>query len=197
MTPKQKEKLISLQNDMLNTDDPILEHKIADEIRNYIFKIGIGMGDDDHMCVDSEILSRIEPLLVDVAQILDGWHADGTEWSKWDESVRSRVSNMLSWLVACEAKSFWRDSVKAFADAMEEKLRKNDHKNDGFGDCGWERCTYQYLSTRLVQEIKEMKKAIGLGKPPKDVLDECADVANFCMMIAENYQREQENWRPR
>lgn len=31
-------------------------------------------------------------LLCDIAQILDGWHADGTAWSEWDESVRRRLS---------------------------------------------------------------------------------------------------------
>jgi len=30
-------------------------------------------------------------LLCDVAQLLDGWHQDGTAWSEWDESVRKRV----------------------------------------------------------------------------------------------------------
>lgn len=31
-------------------------------------------------------------LLTDVAQILDGWHNDGTAWSEWDEQVRQRVT---------------------------------------------------------------------------------------------------------
>lgn len=34
-------------------------------------------------------------LLVDVAQLLDGWHQDGTAWSEWDETVRRRVGAML------------------------------------------------------------------------------------------------------
>ncbi len=33
-------------------------------------------------------------LLCDVAQLLDGWHNDGTAWTEWDESVRRRVSDM-------------------------------------------------------------------------------------------------------
>lgn len=33
-------------------------------------------------------------LLCDVAQLLDGWHNDGTAWTEWDESVRQRVSEM-------------------------------------------------------------------------------------------------------
>ncbi len=33
----------------------------------------------------------LESLLCDIAQIFDGWHADGTAWSEWDESVRKRL----------------------------------------------------------------------------------------------------------
>lgn len=25
------------------------------------------------------------------AQLLDGWHADGTAWTEWDESVRKEL----------------------------------------------------------------------------------------------------------
>lgn len=42
---------------------------------------------------------RLQDLLVDVAQILDGWHQDGTAWSEWDESVRKRISMWLNVLV--------------------------------------------------------------------------------------------------
>jgi phage-related baseplate assembly protein len=42
-----------------------------------------------------ESVEDIQRLLVDVAQIFDGWHADGTAWTEWDESVRKRVSAAL------------------------------------------------------------------------------------------------------
>ena len=42
---------------------------------------------------------RLRLLLIDVAQLLDGWHQDGTAWTEWDESVRQRVSEMLRELV--------------------------------------------------------------------------------------------------
>jgi hypothetical protein len=29
-----------------------------------------------------------------IAQLLDGWHADGTCWSKWDEEVRQGVTEI-------------------------------------------------------------------------------------------------------
>src|SRR5688572_327429 len=33
----------------------------------------------------------LRQLLCDVSQLLAGWHADGTVWSEWDESVWGRV----------------------------------------------------------------------------------------------------------
>jgi len=36
----------------------------------------------------------IAALLTDVAQVFDGWHADGTAWSDHDQSVRQRVSEV-------------------------------------------------------------------------------------------------------
>lgn len=41
----------------------------------------------------SRDVSPLEHLLGHVSQLLDGWHNDGTAWSKWDEQVRIRVSN--------------------------------------------------------------------------------------------------------
>lgn len=39
--------------------------------------------------------SDLRSLLVDIAQVFDGWHADGTAWSEWDESVRGRITKVL------------------------------------------------------------------------------------------------------
>ncbi|MDE2099648.1 MAG: hypothetical protein KGL39_20515 [Patescibacteria group bacterium] len=33
-------------------------------------------------------------LAPDIAQLLDGWHADGTYWSEWDELVRNRLMDV-------------------------------------------------------------------------------------------------------
>jgi len=38
---------------------------------------------------------ELRDLLVDVAQLLDGWHQDGTAWTEWDENVRRRVAAAL------------------------------------------------------------------------------------------------------
>lgn len=69
-----------------------------------------------------------------------------------------------------------RPEVARFALAMEAKLRANDYKRP------WRNCPLQYLSMRLTQERRELFDAIAARK---DVIGECADVANFAMMIAD------------
>lgn len=41
---------------------------------------------------DTKRLHEILNLTPDIAQLMDGWHQDGTAWTEWDESVRSRLS---------------------------------------------------------------------------------------------------------
>lgn len=83
-----------------------------------------------------------------------------------------------------------RESVRWFAERMEEKLKANDHKG------GWRNgnCTLQYLSMRLTQERKELKKAIA-SMDKELIIKECADIANFAMMIAD-LQRDQKDIAP-
>jgi hypothetical protein len=38
------------------------------------------------------LVDEVITLLTDVAQLLDGWHNDGTAWSEWDEHVRQQVT---------------------------------------------------------------------------------------------------------
>lgn len=75
-----------------------------------------------------------------------------------------------------------RTEVEWFADAMERKLRANDHKRH------WSNMSIQYLSMRLTQERKELYRAVAEGDPEK-VLAEAADVANFAMMLADMVKR--------
>ena len=76
----------------------------------------------------------------------------------------------------------WRNEVVVFADAMEAKLKKNDHKPH------WKAMGLQYLSMRLTQEREELRRAVERGNPD-EVLEEAADVANFAMMIADYVRR--------
>lgn len=87
------------------------------------------------------------------------------------------------------------DEVTWFAGIMERKLRENDDKD------GWSQCTTEYLLDRLREEIDELeqcfsemgKGAIELGGIDMELVyrfcAECADVANFAMMLADNARK--------
>jgi hypothetical protein len=78
-----------------------------------------------------------------------------------------------------------------FAQLMEKKLRANDHKD------GWEDCPDESLMRMLRDEVEELEEALHISCPHcgremkpafgENVLSETADVANFAMMIADNY----------
>lgn len=80
-----------------------------------------------------------------------------------------------------------RPEVQRFAEAMEKRLRANDHKG------GWCDCPLDYLITRLDEETSELLVALGkavgfnLQRGASRIRKEAADVANFAMMIADNY----------
>jgi NTP pyrophosphatase (non-canonical NTP hydrolase) len=78
--------------------------------------------------------------------------------------------------------------VSLFAMRMEAKLRANDHKGH------WRDCSIEYLRTRLHEELGELLTVLDKyetvrGTPTAELVeqiaDESADVANFCMMIAD------------
>lgn len=73
-----------------------------------------------------------------------------------------------------------RKSVSRFADWMEFRLRKNDHK------LGWSGDQNLMLHLRLMEEARELRKAITENAPAMVIAHEAADVANFAMMIADN-----------
>ena len=89
-----------------------------------------------------------------------------------------------------------RPWVNAFADEMEAKLAANRHKGDRDG---WARMRLDWLLKRLREEVDELERALprratvrGIDDPsyegggsPRQIAEECADVANFAMMIAD------------
>lgn len=94
-----------------------------------------------------------------------------------------------------------RPEVREFAELMERKLQENDSEK---GD-SWKRCSFGYLQHRITEEHKELveaaklflvnepatfthKKTIVMGKVPTPIALrlECADIANFAMMISDN-----------
>jgi NTP pyrophosphatase (non-canonical NTP hydrolase) len=72
-----------------------------------------------------------------------------------------------------------RADVLWFAEKMESKLDENLHKG------GWEDSESAYLVRRLLEETGELIGAILDGEPDDTIIAEAADVANFCMMIAD------------
>ena len=77
-----------------------------------------------------------------------------------------------------------RKSVKWFSHLMILKLQKNRHK------AHWSKATCSYLFSRLKEEVHELEDSFD-GNVTAEILSECADVANFAMMIADNYSKEQ------
>ena len=74
-----------------------------------------------------------------------------------------------------------RQEVQDFAVLMEQKLRKNDHKNH------WSKESFTYLFSRLDEEMTELNQAVASAKTDYTrITDEAIDVANFLMMIVDN-----------
>ncbi len=75
-----------------------------------------------------------------------------------------------------------RKEVKWFASRMEAKLKANDHKG------GWHNEYAEYFLSRMTDEFEELVAALETGNTEKSI-SECADVANFAMMLADNIWR--------
>jgi len=93
--------------------------------------------------------------------------------------------------------SEYRDLDKRFLKAMIKKLAKgrDDGKvgwDDGWDNCSWPTCeggggNNGALMTYLRDEVVELTLALERGKKPK-ILSECADIANFAMMVADYHE---------
>lgn len=73
-----------------------------------------------------------------------------------------------------------RTELLRFAESMEIKLKQNDFKE------AWGLCAISYLFGQLKEEVHELHVAINDGDVQK-IIDECVDVANYAMMIADNH----------
>ena len=85
-------------------------------------------------------------------------------------------------------------AVMRFAKTMVVKLKANNYK------AHWSTVEQFYLLDRLEQELAELRGAMidlmgfdGDEERGKAVMDECADVANFAMMISDNVRNESAN----
>lgn len=78
-----------------------------------------------------------------------------------------------------------RVPLAEFVKGMEIKMQINEYKGP---DYQWRIDGVWALSLRLMEEVGELMEAVRKGKSVKEVEDEAADVANFCMMIADTYK---------
>jgi len=97
-----------------------------------------------------------------------------------------------------ETKTSDQIAVNRFASEMLEKLKENSHKEH------WSTLDDWYLLESLERELAELGAALSIRlSSDKDlvfdraVISECADVANFAMMIADNVSRECINQKQR
>jgi len=72
-----------------------------------------------------------------------------------------------------------------FVVVMKEKLDENKSKG------GWDSVDTSWLWMRLQKEMSELYSALNSSEPnPEEMVRECADVANFAMMIADRVMNE-------
>jgi len=85
-----------------------------------------------------------------------------------------------------------RPEVWQFALLMEKKLKENDHKSH------WSKCNQEYLLKRLDEEVEELHKCFFFYSPgdmnffmdghhEDKIPGEAVDVANFAMMLWDNF----------
>jgi len=121
---------------------------------------------------------------------------DGTEYhacSKYHEGINKTCMNILyEGLInknftphvpllnenMLDAYVTLRPSVQKFAEEMERKLKLNDHKG------GWMGMSQDEIIQDIREENIELSMAIA-NNDVKNILEECADIANYLMMLAE------------
>jgi hypothetical protein len=80
----------------------------------------------------------------------------------------------------------YRPVLEWFKERMDKKLAVPKNVNKGH----WSNDSIWHLFTRVGIEVTELRLAIvAVDNDPERIIDECADVANFAMMIADNTRR--------
>ena len=78
--------------------------------------------------------------------------------------------------------SKYKNQLKWFVGVMDKKLSENIEKEP------WDKLSIRTLLCLLDGERGELREAINSGTN-NDIILECADVANFAMMIADIYRK--------
>ncbi len=75
-------------------------------------------------------------------------------------------------------------SVNRFSERMFKRLLDNAHKSH------WSLDSRMFLLQELDKRLQQLKEIYpNESTPVKDFTNKCADIANFAMMLADNYER--------
>ena len=80
-----------------------------------------------------------------------------------------------------------RRPITRFNKRMEAALKRNDGK----GRRGWRGWSSRSLYYLLSKEMIELCTAIAIDDNTEKIQKECADIANFAMMISDNLEKKQ------
>lgn len=72
----------------------------------------------------------------------------------------------------------YADDIESFVLLMLEKLDKNQHKGR------WENLNVEQTYEKLTEEVLELRDALVDVDDTEAIIRECADVANFAMILA-------------
>lgn len=82
-----------------------------------------------------------------------------------------------------------RPEVQRFAEEMEKQLQANEHKG------GWKECHFSYLIDETFRNYDRMVTHFTKNDTPA-ILRRAANIANFAMMVADNWGGLMEEVKP-
>lgn len=116
------------------------------------------------------------------------WREANDGFAEDNQKLRAELSALREDKARLDASPTW-PYVIAFAKRMEAKLAKNRHKGDREG---WLKDDPWSLVERVLDETVEVQQCFTIGsdgridfEDSEELADECADCANFCMMVAD------------
>lgn len=74
-----------------------------------------------------------------------------------------------------------RRVVAKHAESMEARLKEHEDKG------GWTESTFRFLMNELEGHVEDLEYALFEQGVQDSVANECADISNFAMMIADNF----------
>ena len=82
-------------------------------------------------------------------------------------------------------REYRRKVLSDFTSDMMDKLDRNAHKDE----MGWPSASRKFLLGELLSEVEKLVRALEAGDR-EAAIDDCVDIANYAMMIADNQRKE-------